>query len=551
MWKSIGDLTEPFNDAVNYRSRQEKEFFNKVFLKTDHLGRIVKPSTYYVMGEKGTGKTAYATYMENNSIDENRCKLVTLTETQYKRFIAMKKEGRLAYSDYASIWRSTLLLLVAEMYVDKNKGLLHSITGKCRKVEEAIARWNSAALNPEVEGALELLTSDSLTALIKAAHVGHIGAEQMAQQTQKSSVLRHHLLETESFLKEAIGDLRLPQNHILFIDGIDYRPEQVAYGDYLQCIKGLGEAAWQLNTEYFNKIRDSKGRTKIVLLLRPDVFHNLNLYNSNSKIQDNTALLSWATTEQEVMSSDLYQACAKFLASQQAGDRTPNDAWKNYFPPEAKSEEHFKRLLRLSFQRPRDILTFIRLLRAQQVEQGNGGLSHFDSSLMSSPRFSRDSSDYLLGEVRNYSAFYMPPEDFGNYLKFFQYLDGRRKTSMEEFSTAHKKFVKWAKGEQFTARDYLRDPEAMLQLFYDVNIIGYKEVASATSEPFFHWSFRERSLNNIAPKIKNVGELMINIGIAKALDIGKQMEQTGPRTPPRNRHRQSPLKSDKRRPRPR
>lgn len=36
-WKEIDSLKEPFNDAVNYKSKSDKEFFSKIFLKTDEL----------------------------------------------------------------------------------------------------------------------------------------------------------------------------------------------------------------------------------------------------------------------------------------------------------------------------------------------------------------------------------------------------------------------------------------------------------------------------------------------------------------------------------
>lgn len=536
MWKSISQLREPFNDAVNYRATKEKEFFNSLFLRTEDLQKLLRPAVYYLMGEKGTGKTAYATYMENNSIDDTRCKLVTMTETQYKRFIEMKKKGQLSYSDYASIWRSMLLFVVSQMLIEKNKGALHSFTGKFKKIEEAVGKWNKHALNPEVESAFEALTSDSLSVSLGNKDVGSIGAEQRQLESQKSALIRHHLLETESTLKNAISDLKLARNHILFIDGIDYRPEQVSYFEYLECIKGLGEATWQLNTEYFNNIKDTKGKVKIVLLVRPDVFHNLNLYNSNSRIQDNTVLLTWSTTDAEYSESPLYEACGKFLSSQQVESCTPDQAWKHYFPPEASSGEYFKRFLKTSFQKPRDILTYIKLLKSMQSSKASGGSDHFDVQLISSPRFTRESSDYLLGEVRNYSAFYMTPNDFSTYLKFFQYLDGKSKFDMDDFKGAYSRFAAWARGEQITAKDFLRDPEALLQFFYDVNVIGYREETSDDSGSFFHWSFRERSLNNIAPKIKNVASLMINPGISKALDIGKQMTGTKENAPAQRRH---------------
>lgn len=523
MWKTLTQLKEPFNDAVNYRATKEKEFFNKLFLRTEELQKILGPAVYYLMGEKGTGKTAYATYMENNSIDGTRCKLVTMTETQYKRFIEMKKRGQLSYSDYSSIWRSMLLFIVSQMVVEKSKGIINSFTGKFRKIENAVNKWNQHALNPEVESAFEALTSDSLSLSIKATEVGELSGETKSQESQKSTVIKHHLFETESTLKEALSDLKLSQNHILFIDGIDYRPEQVAYTEYLACIKGLGEAAWQLNTEYFNGIKDSRGKIKVVLLLRPDVFHNLNLYNSNSRIQDNTVFLSWSTTDAEFADSPLYEACGKFLSSQQSDKYSPDQAWKQYFQPENAAGRTFKHLLKISFQKPRDILTYIKLLRSIHISQHLANHDHFDSRLIHSPRFTRDAADYLLGEVRNYSAFYMTPDDFSAYLKFFQYLNGKSSFSIEDFRNAHNNFYTWAKGEDIKAKEYLRDSDALLQFFYDVNIIGYMEKTTDHSEAFQHWSYRERTLNNITPKVKNADSLMINPGISKAIDIGKEM----------------------------
>lgn len=79
--------------------------------------------------------------------------------------------------------------------------------------------------------------------------------------------------------------------------------------------------------------------------------------------------------------------------------------------------------------------------------------------------------------MRNYATFYMPASDFENYLKFFQFLNGKIRFSMQEFAEAHDRFRSWASGESIKAKEYLRDPEALLQLYYDVNLIGYSESA--------------------------------------------------------------------------
>ena len=154
-WRTLSELQEPFNDAVNYKTRQQKEFFNKIFLRTEDLIDCLKPSIYYLIGEKGSGKTAYAAYLESNDVEDTRCHLSTMTETQYKRFIALKRKGQLDYSDYANIWRPMLLNMVAQTLVQKSKGFLASVTGKFDVIEAEVERFNKESLNPEVEVAFE------------------------------------------------------------------------------------------------------------------------------------------------------------------------------------------------------------------------------------------------------------------------------------------------------------------------------------------------------------------------------------------------------------
>lgn len=545
IWKSLQELKAPFNDAVNYRTRPEKEFFKKIFLKTDELTECLKPAIYFIIGEKGSGKTAYAAYLESNSIDGTRCKLTTMTESQYKRFIALKRDGKLAYSDYVNIWRPMLLHMTCQSIVDKSQGFFAKIVGKFSAIEAEIKRFNKNALNPEVEVAFEAINEMAVNSNIGNKDIANAGTELRIKDTDKTSRIKHHLLETETTLKTALSELSLSNDHVVFIDGIDYRPDSIPYNDYLNCIKGLGEAVWQLNNDFFGKIRDSKGRIKCVILVRPDVFHALNLYNSNSRLQDNSVFLSWFTTEAEYRSSRLFEATGKYFSSQQSGKINHGDAFDQYFQTK-NSDQSFKRLLRNSFQKPRDILTFIRIARALQIRKNQGHAISFPVDISRDPNFTKDYSDYLLGEIRNYSAFYMEQQDFAKYLKFFQFLDGKSEFNFTDFSAAFNFFIQWAKGENFTATEYLRDSQKLLQFFYDVNLIGYQEQGAMTGERFIHWSYRERSLNNLAPQVKTSGNLLINPGVAKSIDIGVKVRPGHSDNSPQFRPRASPRKRNRR-----
>lgn len=546
-WTSISNLKEPMNDAYNYKGRHHKEFFSKIFLHTDELKKCLNPDIYFIIGEKGSGKTAYAVYLENNPDKSNVSKLTSMTETQYKRFINLKQQSKLNFSDYANIWRSMLLFIISQMIIEKSKKTLHRFTGKFKALEDQVAKWTKNALNPEVETAFDALSELVFSAESKIPNL-KVNATSKTGETEKGQILKHHLLNLEQSFKEAISELKLTKSHSLFIDGIDFRPEQISYREYIECIKGLGEAVWQLNSDFFSNIRDSKGRIKICLLVRPDVLNALNLYNSNSRIQDNSILLNWSATERTHKQAEIFRLCDKFLSSQQRNRHVAGEAWENYFGTPREPDKVFKHLLKTTFHKPRDFLTFIKISRALEIKYGKGGNTSFSEDLINSPKFSNEFSEYLLGEVRNYAAFYMTPEDFTKYIKFFQYLDGRSKFSTEQFVNAFSLFKKWAIGEKFDAPQYLADAETLLQLFYDVNIIGYQDITSSGNEYFYHWAYRERTLNNIAPAVKFGADLILNPGIAKALDVGNQFKpinHVSNRTPHRkkkpSRHHKSRL----------
>ncbi|WP_454831443.1 P-loop ATPase, Sll1717 family [Pseudoxanthomonas wuyuanensis] len=524
--KPIADLQEPFNDAHNYRNRAEKEFFNKVFLRTSALDDLLKSSVYFLMGEKGSGKTAYAVYMENNKYRDTISQVTTMTETQYNKFIQLKKQGHLNYSDYASIWRAILLFVISQMILTKSKGLFSSFTNKYKKVEQSLANWTANSLNPEIEIAFDVILREAAKASIQAPQVGKAEASQATERSERTTQIRHNLLNCEKDFREALESLKLSKNNILFFDGIDYRPESINYKEYLECIKGLGEAVWQLNSDFFGSIRDSHGRIKIVLLVRPDVFHALNLYNSNSRFQDNTVFLNWSTSEYEYHSSSLYEVSGRYFSSQQKSAIDPLAAWQHYYEGGKSESPIFKKLLRQTFQKPRDYLTFVKITRKRAIDAKCGHLNHFPSDCSSNPGFTKEFSDYLLGEARNYAAFYMTQDDFYKYIKFFQFLDGKREFGYDAFTEAFTRFRKWANGEKFDATEFLRDADSLLQLFFDMNVIGYYETSQDQKDRFIHWSYRERSLNNISPKVKADATLLLNAGIMKALDIGTALKDS-------------------------
>lgn len=298
-------------------------------------------------------------------------------------------------------------------------------------------------------------------------------------------------------------------------------------------MKGLANAVWALNNDFFSNIKDSKGRLRVVLLIRPDIFDSLGLQNSNSKIRDNSVFLDWGTTYKDHRRSSLFTVTDRMLAAQQEKELPLGDAWDYYFPFKASSVREsmkvptsFITVLRHSLYRPRDILTILTILRENRVAEGKAASTSFIEADFDNPTFTRKYSDYLLGEVKDHLSFYYRAEDYELLLKFFQFLNGHSRFAYDEYLAAYSAF------EAFLLRSALERPafcdssDSLLQFLYELNVIGY--IVDTDSVPFFGLCFRERTPSNLSPKIRTHVRYDIHYGLMKALDLGKHLRVAGP-----------------------
>ncbi|MBC7192942.1 hypothetical protein [Marinobacter sp.] len=529
----IEDLNLGFSDAENYKRRENKDLLNSLFLITSSLDKLCLPSTTFLVGEKGTGKTAYAVYMTNNSYDNNLASLRYIRETEYQKFITLKKEKHLDLSDYSSIWKVIIYLLLSEqIYEKEGKDGLFKKFSKFQALHDAIQEYYVHAFSPEIIHALQFVRESKIAAELLSKHAKAAG-EQTENITFSESRFQTNLLYIQKNFEQAISSLKLNRSHILFIDGIDIRPSTIPYEEYLECIKGLANAVWEINNDFFPSIRDSKGRLRTVLLIRPDIFSSLGLQNQNTKIRDNSVLLDWSTTYREHRSSDLFFASDQILRYQQPESKElqNGDSWDHYFPFDApnlmaqfEKPSSFVSFLRFALYRPRDIVTMLSMLQETFSQTSSDKSRSFSEEDFDQSTFRRNYADYLLGEVKDQLAFYYGDDEYESFLKFFEFLDGKNKFTYEEYLEAysnHEKYLKQVKGQMprfmSTAPDFL-------QFLYDLNVICFIE-RTEDGKPHIHWCFRDRTYSNISPKVKLGETYEIFYGMSKALNTGKRLSR--------------------------
>ena len=509
-------------DAVNYKTKEDKEFFAKILFREDYLGQVLERKKYFLIGEKGTGKTSYSVFLHNSDYQETLSRTVSLTQTDYRRFISMTDQGKFGVSSYVDIWKVILLLLVSDGIANRFADNAFAFQ-KFKNLKQAIDEYYHSAFRPEVDQSLDMIENSEIAAKLITKYT-ELGAKDGVTIQANFPSFQVNLAYLERQFKIALSSVKLPKDFILFIDGIDIRPDQIEYPKYIECIRGLANAAWDLNTEYFANIKDSRKHIKVMLLMRPDILDNMGFQNLNAKVHDNGVLLDWTTSYDAFKNSALFHLVAGTLAKQQDVKGSSDwEVWKHYFPYDhdnlriaEKADDPFVNFLRYSFYRPRDIVRYLQLM------QDSVKRNEVDKSVFSKESFfdcQRNFSEYLLGEVKDYLSFYYSNVDFDEIAGFFSEFGGNNTFSWRQFQNAFERRKTQLSGIDFTLDNAPASPEAFLQFLYSINIIGYLEPDDGGGH-FVHYCFRDRTTAKLRPKARTGLQYSVHPGLQRALLVG-------------------------------
>lgn len=534
--KTIPEIKFGFSDAENYRRRENKDLFNQIFLRTDALEGLIKRNIFFLVGEKGTGKTAYAVYLSNSPYKGNLSTHHFIRETDYHKFISLKQQNHLSLSDYTDIWKVILYLLLSDdIYSSSTKAGFGFANPKLSEIRKAVDEYYNSAFASEIPIALQFVENSSRAAKLVAKYTNanaELGSSASNTSTMNFDRFQTNLLFLKRKFEDCLSSIKLKDSHTLFVDGIDIRPSSVPYPEYLDCVKGLANAVWSINNDFFPKIRDSQGRLKVVLLLRPDIFNSLGLQNRNTKLNDNSVVLDWTTNYTTHRTSNLFRLADRMFSAQQLAPYPEGVCWDYYFPFDATNvrDSHghytsFISFLRYSLHRPRDILTALDLLGdLYDKKQARQNFAYED---LFTSDFKRQYGEYLLGEIKDSLSFYYDESEFEMFLKFFEYLDGSSRFTYEKYLDSFDRFTSYLAIQGESKPSFMKSAEEFLQFLFDQNVLCYIE--HTIDESFIRWCFQERTPSNISPKVKTEVDYEIHYGLANVLNTGKPFRNRRPR----------------------
>ena len=232
MLKKISELNLGFSDAQNYLQRGNKKMFSSVFVKNSYLEDLLQPHIYFLLGEKGTGKTAYATFLSNSEYKNNKSILKYINGTDYEKFYELKKSKRIDISGYVDIWKTIILLLISKSIAEEDRVISLFNKSNLGNLLDAIDEYYNKAFSPEIINALKIVDKSEVAAKLVCQHA-EIGGNAGTTLEFNEQRLQMNLYYICQKFSECLGTLKLNKNIILFIDGIDVRPSQIPYEEFL------------------------------------------------------------------------------------------------------------------------------------------------------------------------------------------------------------------------------------------------------------------------------------------------------------------------------
>lgn len=419
-----------------------------------------------------------------------------------------------------------LLLLTRSVKPDELDHNPFSKNIKIRALNQAIDDYYANAFSPEIIYALDIIENTERAAELISKYL-KAGGKESSSTSFHESRFQVNLLYIQQQFENALNDIKIKNHHLLFIDGIDIRPGSIPYEDYLDCVKGLGNAIWSLNNDFFPKISDSVGRFRVVLLLRPDIFNSIGFQNLTNKVRDNSVFLDWRTTYPNYKNSDIFELSDRLLNAQQDRQLPIGATWDYYFPwkshstsPSRRFDPSFIQLLRISYSRPRDIITIIQIMQEGFIQNNNKNRDVFSEYDIKNATFMNKYSEYLMGGIRDQLSFYYNEKDYELFLRFFTFLSGHFQFDYSEYLEAYNEFTQYILNNHNEIPIFVETPDKFIQFLYDTNIVCYIE--DIETEPLFRWCYRERNPSNISPKVRLGQRYRIHYGLQKALNIGAQ-----------------------------
>jgi|GEM_PF-1991922 len=351
----------------------------KYFYYMNELDLIRNHNKCYVIGRKGTGKTAMAEFIHSQNSENIFTTRISLKNYPFINKILEGYTDRSLPNDFINVWKFIFFSAILKMMSDNER-----IDGKFRKTLKKIYpddNINSLEriINPKVEPDVELEL------------MGYIKFSRKNNDKEENEQVATYFEKAEIY-ERSIAEYYDGSTYVIVVDGLDDEYNNVKDKEgYYVVLAGLFKAVQEIKFNFqaptYNLLP--------VIFLRDDLY-GLISQADKTKWNDFRVSINWSTRKIQDMIAYRISKSLKREASLNF-----DQAWNMLFPEksvltEVGFEDLFTYIQHRTFSRPRDYIQFIKICCERAIQQRK---SFIDQKLVSDCLINFSNS--IRGEIEN------------------------------------------------------------------------------------------------------------------------------------------------------
>ena len=390
------------------------------------------------------------------------------------------KSGDITPNEYYEIWRWLILLDLAKLCL-LDQGIPDS-EAKNKLLSFFDANYKS--LDIDAKKVIEITKKEQIRGGFLKSFVDLTDA----LKTEEGSYL-DYIDNLESVVMELLSNSK--SKYTTIYDELDDRFRDDEY--YRNSIISLLKAADHVNL----KILEKNITSKVIILLRTDIFSTFNDPDLNKIKRINSINITWGdkvSVESPLIKMIILKAKKSTPLLNALSD---NEVFRKLFPNDINYIKPERFILERSFFRPRDVITILNLIIEKYPKSQYFGWKSFTD-------VKKDYSEYLLDEVRN--------EMYGHYND--KQIDGifRLLKNYNKHFLEYKGLKKYFEKNNFHYKELML--EDMLIGLFKFNAIGNKWFNEYKRKEYYSWAHRDEKADLDFDKT-----IVIHLGLREALSM--------------------------------
>ncbi|SJL27833.1 P-loop ATPase, Sll1717 family [Porphyromonas gingivalis] len=473
----------------NWKLEAKLENTDRYFFHTEEANQIINGNKFYVIGRKGSGKTAIGQYISNLPRTSNKNYNVFVEKLSFKNFpfnklYSWEDKGYTAPNQYITIWKYVIYVCICRM-MSKNENINEAARETLSKVfaQDPIDSLKKSAQDRVVTGgSIQLL---GVGASIQVTYSPERDGQSWIDRTQVlEDIIREYIDEAEYYVifDELDEDFR------------DFDSKQEAR-QYINLLTSLFKSVQDVKSVFRDK--DTNG-LKPIIFLRDDIYALVKDSDKN-KWGDFSIYLDWDESKiKRMLAHRISNSISNntiVLSFDEAWETIFSKRKIKYGTRQTRQTHMFKFITESTHIRPRDYIRYLQVCSEKAIEEQSNEIT---PEIVK--RVDKAFSNYLKDEIVD--EIYAQLPDITTILSIISQIR-KQIFTIKEFKQHYDSYLKMG-----TIKE--RNVDKVLQTLFNFSVIGNRPRNRTVS--FFRF-------NNSEARFNFNENIIVHRGLFKALQI--------------------------------